>query len=239
METNIQTKYTNLINELYRSFDFFNGYFCESKLQRPIITIQGEKKKGKTYGWFGKEFWIEYGNEVEGNKVNELNLTAEALYRDPNEVLGTLLHEMAHLKNAQDNIPDCNAAQYHNGNFKKVAEFFGLEVSRMKGKGWAVTNLGTKAKEVIDLLAPKIELYKIVRNPPQRFTPEPKVINLNVDISYEEKISYLTSKYGKKREMTEAAIDHLYNLEKDGELLYGSKSDQIDVTEEQLLEENI
>ena len=230
----IQEKHTNLINELYRSFDFFNGYFCDNKLPRPIITLQGEKRKGKTLGWFGKNFWTEFGGEgtVEKSSLHELNLTAEALYRDPKEVLQTMIHEMAHLKNAHDNIPDCNAAQYHNSNFKKTAEFFGLEVSRMKGRGWASTSLGEKANQVIELLAPKTELYKIVRTPPERYVPEPKVINLNVDISYEEKIAYLTSKYGKKREMTEAAIDRLYDMEKDNELLYGPKP-----TEEELIED--
>ncbi len=86
-------KLVKLINELYRSFNFFNHHFCKNELDEPIITIQGDKRKGSTYGWFGKDFWEE-SQGVKAKKVNEINLTAESLHRDYNEVLGTLLHEM-------------------------------------------------------------------------------------------------------------------------------------------------
>lgn len=213
----IQDKYIYLINELYRSFDFFNGYYCDNKLPKPIITLQGEKRKGKTLGWFGKDFWTEHKEGDEKNKVHELNLTAEALYRDPKQVLETMLHEMAHLKNAVDEIKDVSGNQVHNKNFKKTAEFFGLVVNKMKGKGWAHTSLGEKAEQVIELLQPKTELYKIFRTPPEKINIEPKIINLSVDISYQEKIDYLMSKYGKKRELTESAIDILFEKEKNKE----------------------
>jgi len=213
MEQNIQEKYTNLLNELYRSFDFFNEFFCQGKLNKPIITTQGEKRKGKTWGWFGKDFWTEHSGE-EHNKLNEINLTAESLHREPNAVLCTLLHEMAHLKNSQEGIFDCTTTQYHNKEFKKTAEFFGLIVEKMKARGWATTTLGEKALGAIELLKPDVSLYKIVRTPPYKLAKDPTVINLNVSLDYEDKVEYLTSRYGKKREMTEAAIDMLYQHEK-------------------------
>jgi hypothetical protein len=202
-------KVVNLINELYRSFHFFNNYFCKNELSEPLITIQGDKRR-TTYGWFGKEFWEETIDGKKTKKINEINLTAESLFRGHNEVLGTLLHEMAHLKNAQNNIFDCTKTQYHNDKFKKSAEEFGLIVDRMKGRGWAKTTLGNKAKDAINLLDPKKDVYKIVRNPPEIEKPEPKTITLLVNISYQEKIEELLGHYGKKREMTEAAIDALY-----------------------------
>jgi len=208
MDKTIQQKYTDLIEELYRSFDFFNNHFCKGELKRPIITTQGDKREGSTYGWFGKQFWLDNSTE-EGVYIDELNLTAESLHRDPEQVLGTLLHEMAHLKNAQADILDCTKSQYHNDKFKKAAEFFGLEVSQSKGKGWAITKLDEKALGAIALLKPKTELYKITRKPPKVEKPEPKVIMLQVGLDYEEKIMKLEETYGKKREFTEKAIDLL------------------------------
>lgn len=205
----IQQKYIDLIEELYRSFDFFNEHYCKGELKRPIITTQGDKREGSTYGWFGKGFWLDNSSE-KSDYIDELNLTAESLHRDPEQVLETLLHEMAHLKNAQADIPDCTKSQYHNDKFKKAAEFFDLEVSQRKGKGWATTILSEKAKGVIALLKPKTELYKIVRKPPRVEKPEPKVIMLQVGLDYEEKIAELEETYGKKREFTEKAIDLLY-----------------------------
>lgn len=87
----------------------------------------------------------------------------------------------------------------------------GLVVSKIKGKGWASTALGEKAKLAIDLLVPNASVYKITRKPPEKVQPEPKTIGLSVDISYENKVEELVSHYGKKRTMTETAIDLLYN----------------------------
>jgi len=86
MDKTIQQKYTDLIEELYRSFDFFNEHFCKGELKRPIITTQGDKREGSTYGWFGKQFWLDNSAE-EGVYIDELNLTAESLHRDPEQVL--------------------------------------------------------------------------------------------------------------------------------------------------------
>lgn len=206
----LNDKLVNLINELYRSFYFFNEHFCNNELHEPLITIQGDKRRGSTYGWFGKNFWEENVGS-ERKKVNEINLTAESLHREPEAVLETLLHEMAHLKNAQNDIFDCTKTQYHNDKFKKAAESFGLGVSRMRGKGWAKTHLDEKAKEAIALLEPVVSAYKITRKPPEILTPEPKTIQLSIDISYQEKLDELLSHYGKKRVTAEAAIDLLYS----------------------------
>jgi len=135
-------------------------------------------------------------------------------YRSPNDVLETLLHEMAHLKNAQNGVSDCTATQYHNKDFKKADETFGLTVSRMKGKGWATTALNQAGKDAIELLQPKKELYNITRTPPLKLKKDPTTITLNIDISYEDKVEYLMGVYGKKRELAEEAIDMLYKAER-------------------------
>lgn len=209
----LNERYTDLINELYRSFNFFNEYFCENKLNEPLITIQGDKRRGSTYGWFGKDFWSENGNTE--TKFSEINLTAESLYREPDQVLETLLHEMAHLKNAQNDISDCNTkTQFHNKKFKTTAEHFGLIVSQKKGKGWAITELGPKAILAIDLLKPNAEVYKITRTPPLKEKNVTNTITLMVSVDYQDKIDFLIDKFDKKRKMAEKAIDLLYEKEK-------------------------
>lgn len=203
----IKDKQIALINELYRSFDFFNNHFCNNNLQRPLITLQGDNKRS-TYGWFGGSFWND--SKDEKSKINELNLTAETLHREPTHVLGTLLHEMAHLKNFQEGIKDCNAAQYHNKAFKISAEYFGLVVEKMKNKGYAITKLSDSSLTAIELLKPKIEVYCIVRNPPKKPKKDSEYITLQVDLSFKDKIDFLMNKIGKKREVAEEAIDLLY-----------------------------
>lgn len=202
-----------LINELYRSFDFFNEYFCQNTLKRPIITIQGDKQLGTTYGWFGKGFWKENTEEGEVT-IDELNLTAEALHREPKYVLETLLHEMAHLKNAQEDISDCTSTQYHNEHFKKTAEFFGLVVDRLKGKGWAKTSLDLKATDAIEKLQPKVEIYQIVRTPPTKPKKDPTTISLNVGLEFGEMIEEMAGIYGGKRQMAEEALTLLHKKHK-------------------------
>lgn len=203
----IKEKQIKLINELYRSFDHFNEHFCKGSLIRPIITLQGDSNRS-TYGWYGRKFWGDVKDESQS--FDEINLTAETLHREPTHVLETLLHEMAHLKNAQEGISDCTATQYHNSEFKKSAEYFGLKVDKMKGRGWAFTSLSDKVITAIELLKPNKDAYQITRRPPLKLKKEPKTIPLSVDLSYQEKIDFLMGEFEGKRQMTEEAIDLLY-----------------------------
>lgn len=57
------------------------------------------------------------------------------------ELLSTLLHEVAHSLNFANGIQDTSANQYHNKNFKTQAEAFGLKTIEIKGKGHASTEL--------------------------------------------------------------------------------------------------
>lgn len=205
---NIQEKQIELLNELYRSFDFFNKHFALNQLKRPLITIQTDRSH-KTYGWFGKNFWGE--NSKKEANIDELNLTAETLHRQPEEVLETLLHEMAHLKNAQAGIKDCTVTQYHNKSFKESAEGFGLKVGTMVRKGWAYTQLDDAAKEAITQLKPNKSAYCICRKPEVRIKKAPTTIPLYVSLDYQDKIDFLLDHFDGKKEMTEAAVDLLFN----------------------------
>jgi hypothetical protein len=62
-------------------------------------------------------------------------------FTTPEELLSTLLHEVAHSLNHANGIEDCSSNQYHNAKFKKQAEALGLKTIEVKGKGYAATEL--------------------------------------------------------------------------------------------------
>jgi hypothetical protein len=61
-------------------------------------------------------------------------------FTTPEELLGTLLHEVAHSLNHANGIADCSSNQYHNAKFKKQAEELGLKTEKTK-KGYGQTSL--------------------------------------------------------------------------------------------------
>lgn len=137
--------YQQVVNVLALAFDHFNAALLNGGLdETPIIAVMPRGRRA-AYGWFCSEKWKD-----KGTKRPEINISAEYLNRPIENVFGTLIHEMAHMYNAQEGIKDCNAAQYHNKHFKAVAEQMGLVVTRVPGKGWAQTTVGTLAKAAID-----------------------------------------------------------------------------------------
>lgn len=148
-----------LVNELYRAFDHFNKYYASSSLPQVVITIQNRGRKN-ALGWFGQGFWVD---KLTDDGTHEINLSAEFLARGPEQLLETLLHEMAHLYNAVNNTKDCSGGQYHNKHFKLAAERFGLEVSRMPNRGWAKTNLTDCSRRQINKLKLDTRLFSGLR----------------------------------------------------------------------------
>lgn len=143
--------YVEMTKLLYRAFHHFNNELAEGKLKEPIITIASSGRKA-AYGWHLKDGW-----KTAGADMTELNVCAEFLDREFDEVLETLIHEMAHLKNSQAGIKDCNAVQYHNKFFKVAAESLGLVVEKMHQKGFARTSLGERATASVRALGIKQE----------------------------------------------------------------------------------
>lgn len=76
----------------------------------------------------------------EGQSFNEIAFNLEH-FSTGEELLSTLLHEVAHSLNFKNGITDCSANQYHNGKFKSQAEALGLKTLEVKGKGHASTEL--------------------------------------------------------------------------------------------------
>ena len=130
-------------DHLVQAFEFFNKELG-TNLDTPVFTLIPNRGRQSYYGWYWQGRW------KDGKKtLPEINITADTLKRDVEDVCNTLIHEMAHYKNNVEKIVDCNANQYHNKHFKKRAEEFGLTVERMKNKGYAITKLGEKARNLV------------------------------------------------------------------------------------------
>ena len=130
-------------DRLVEAFNFFNEELGAG-LDAPVFTLIPNRGRQSYYGWYWQGRW------KDGKKsLPEINITADTLKRSVEDICNTLIHEMAHYKNNVENINDCNANQYHNKHFKKRAEEFGLIVEKIKNKGYARTELGEKAKNLV------------------------------------------------------------------------------------------
>ena len=124
------------IDELQRNFKKLNDIYFGGKLEKPVITILTDNKGG-AYGWISiNKVW----SSKDKKYYREINLCAEYLNRPAELVITTLLHEMVHLYNIQNNIQDCSrAGTYHNKFFKDTAEKCGLTVERSEKYGYCIT----------------------------------------------------------------------------------------------------
>lgn len=133
----------NFIGELHKIFDLINQDKFNGELIEPVITVQREKSKKKdsiTLGWCSKlPRWVKTDKKNTTNH-HEINMVLEYIDRPIEELLATFVHEVVHLVNAQSNIDDCNRKQYHNDEFRKMAEKLGLVVEKTD-KGWNQTQL--------------------------------------------------------------------------------------------------
>lgn len=159
----------NIIQKLEDLFEQFNSKFYNGQVQRPIITVSPDMTKG-AYGWCTTwKAWKKADtSEIETDKHEELvgyyeiNLCAEHLARPFTEVCATLLHEMVHLWNLQNEVQDTSrGGTYHNKKFKQVAEEHGLIIEQHPKYGWTITTLNDEAKTFIDGMNEKgFDIYR-------------------------------------------------------------------------------
>lgn len=118
---------------LEKMFRALNDRYFDGLLDEPVITIQSTPR---AYGHVtvGKSW--RRGQEHR----HELNLGAGTIDRPIEEVAATLQHEMVHLWNIREGIPDCSrGGQYHNKRFRDAAEARDLKISFDKRIGWSIT----------------------------------------------------------------------------------------------------
>ena len=139
-----------VIDELETLFSKFNKAFFEGKLEKPVITVSPDHTRG-AYGWCTA--WKAWQDGTKEGGYYEINLCAEYLNRPFEETCGTLLHEMVHLQNLQDNVQDTSrSGSYHNRKFKETAEAHGLTVEKGEKYGWHKTTLNPQAEAFVKSL---------------------------------------------------------------------------------------
>ena len=148
-----------IVEVLEQLYEKFNKKFFDSELSKTVITLS-EVGRRKAYGWFTV---LKVWQDAEEVRYHEINICPEYLNRPIDEICGTLLHEMVHLKCSQDGIQDCSrSGQYHNKTFKLYAEKHGLNVLKTEKYGWADTSLKAETLEFIQIL--KFEAFELFRN---------------------------------------------------------------------------
>ena len=145
------------IAELERLFDAFNKELYAGKLPFPAITIQTTGNRN-AYGWFWAETW-----ESEGKKVHELNMSAEYLSRDVEDICETLLHEMVHLYCHENGIHDCKN-NYHNKSFKEACAYIRLNCEKGSRNGFSLTSLSDDLLKLVRSVRPKKSAFKVFRS---------------------------------------------------------------------------
>lgn len=136
-------KTSRAVGYLEKIFRTINQDSFGGLLEEPIITIQS---KAGTYGHVtvGK-VWNRAGEQR-----HELNICADWLSRPIEEVVATMIHEMAHLMNLQNGIQDCSrGGTYHNRKFKNEAEKHMISIAKHDKYGWTIT---TATEELLDYI---------------------------------------------------------------------------------------
>jgi len=138
--------FNEAVDVLTKAYNHFNATLINGALKTiPVLVIMSRGNK-KCYGWHWAAKWT-VGTETRP----EINIAAETLNRPVDQILETLIHEMAHMINAQKGISDCTPMQYHNKHFKEAAIQLGLKVEKLKMKGFALTSLDSKAQKEVDV----------------------------------------------------------------------------------------
>lgn len=133
----------NMQEVLEYGFEVLNEVYFDNMLPPVVITIMSSPR---TYGHFtvGK-VW-----KAEENHFNEINISAEHLDRNIENVMATLQHELIHFYCQLNNIADTSqSGRYHNKNFKREAEARGLSISYAKYIGYSVTEPSQEFIEVL------------------------------------------------------------------------------------------
>ena len=133
----------NMQEVLEYGFEILNRVYFDNALPPVVITIMSSPR---TYGHFtvGK-VW-----KAEESHYNEINISAEHLDRNIENVMATLQHELIHFYCQLNGIADTSQeGRYHNKKFKREAEARGLIISYAKYIGYSVTEPSQEFIEVV------------------------------------------------------------------------------------------
>ncbi len=141
----------SIIEKLENLFSKFNKQFFNDELQKPIITVSPDTTSG-AYGWCTSwKAWKNKKSDDEKDGYYEINMCAEYLSRPFLEICCTLIHEMVHLLNLQNDVQDTSrSGKYHNKKYKEAAEQHGLYVEKDSKYGWCNTTLAPPTQSWIE-----------------------------------------------------------------------------------------
>jgi hypothetical protein len=102
-----------------------------------VIIASGTGSKQPKWGHHAPRRW-----HHDNTEHAEIMISGEGLPRTPADVLGTLLHEAAHVWADARGITDTSRqGRYHNKKYALLAAELGLEVAETSGFGWTVTTV--------------------------------------------------------------------------------------------------
>ena len=160
-----------IIEKLEDLFSVLNKHFYDGELQAPVITISPDVKNN-AYGWCSTyRAWttkepsptgVTTPEEARNEGYYEINICSEYLSRTIEETIATMLHEMAHLYNLQNNMKDfTRGGYYHNKVFADTASAHGLTVTKTKKYGYSYTTLNDEAKDfIVSLDLERFDLHR-------------------------------------------------------------------------------
>lgn len=126
-------KMSDTVKILENLFDSLNAIYFDSKLPKPVITVQSTPK---AYGHCSvKKIW-----KSETESTYEINIGAEYINRPIEQTAATLCHEMVHLYCRENDITEtCQNGRYHNKVFKAEAESRDLKIDYDRAIGYSIT----------------------------------------------------------------------------------------------------
>lgn len=134
----------NIINHLEEAYHFFNKEF-DAGLSDVVFTTVPGTESNLMQGWFVNHCWTK-GNK----KYHEININPEFLNEPIENIIDTILHEMAHVMDF-DTAGDITRGELHGKTFKACAEKLGLVATYNKEqKDYSDTSLGKGALAAIE-----------------------------------------------------------------------------------------
>lgn len=128
------------------AFNAINRDFYNNELEKVIIAVKEGRKEGVLGTFCSAKDWIQ-----NGKARHEIIISANYIgSRTVEQTITTLMHEMAHLYNFQNEIKDTSRGGiYHNKKFKETAEAHGLHIEFSDQIGWSLTTPTQETKQWI------------------------------------------------------------------------------------------
>lgn len=152
------------------AFNAINRDFYNDELEKVIITIKEGRKEGVLGSFYTEKDWIQ-----NGKPRHEITIAANYIgSRTVEQTIITLMHEMVHLYNFQNEIKDTSrGGVYHNKKFKETAENHGLHIEFNDQIGWSTTTATQATQEWIKNNI-RIKSFGIYKQVDEKETAKPK-----------------------------------------------------------------